>query len=125
MLKVLTSALTPIKTAINEMANYFTVDVDEPVHLHSLMGTISPTLKDLLGDLPTLLSIASAGKAQPTDINCIRGTVVFHGRLGFWLQPTGNSHSPGVDKLHEILSLGLWRTRETKTGKVALRPIQS
>ena len=120
MLKVLTSALTPIKTAINEMANYFTVDVDEPVHLHSLMGTISPTLKDLLGDLPTLLSIASAGKAQPTDFNCTRGTVVFHGLLA-----TGNFHSPGVDKLHGILSQGLWRTRETKIGEVALRPIQS
>ena len=65
---MLTSTLT--KSAINEMADYFAVEVDEPVHLHSLMGTIAPTLKDSLGDLTTLLSIASAGKTQPSDYNC-------------------------------------------------------
>ena len=52
------------------MADYFTVEVDEPVHLHSLMGTIAPTLKDSLGDLTTLLSIASAGKTHSSDYYC-------------------------------------------------------
>ena len=88
ILEVLSSALTTIKSAINEMADYFAVEADEPVHLHSLMGTIAPTLKDSLGDLPTLLSIASDGKTQASDYNCTRGTVFLRGRLGFWLQVT-------------------------------------
>ena len=84
LLEVLYSALTTIKSAINEMADYFAVEVDKPVHLHPLMGKIAPTLKDSLGDL----SIASDGKTQASDYNCTRGTVFLRGRLGFWLQVT-------------------------------------
>ena len=47
VLEVLYSALTTIKSAINEMADYFAVEVDEPVHLHPLMADNCPNTKGL------------------------------------------------------------------------------